>query len=68
MGGNKQPARRALVLVPSSARKKYGSSATKNNKVPIVEAVLARLKKAGMASDGSARRGGPRLGVHNAKS
>lgn len=46
VGGRRHPARRELGLTSFPFRAKNGNRATKNIMVPMVEAVLARLKKA----------------------
>lgn len=46
VGGRRHPARRELAGVSSASRAKYGNNATKKTKVPMVEAVFARLKNA----------------------
>ena len=46
VGGKRHPARRELVGTSLPLIAKYGKRATKKAMVPIVEAALARLKKA----------------------
>lgn len=58
VGGRRHAARRELAGVPLGSTAKYGNKQMKKTMVPIVEAVLARLKKAASSPPPQKKTGG----------